>query len=405
MRAMDEARLDGLVCALPTNILLLTGYWPVVGTSVAISARNGRLILLVPEDEATLARRGWADEVRTFRPGSLRRLTDAGEVLRVPLMDAAQDTIIESQTRSVRIGYERYGGFAPSSYASLHLHGAAIGELLGSAFPSAALVAADMELARLREVKTTHEIARIRAACSVAAGAFVKGAVQLRPGLREFEAASLFRAHLSAGMVGSADSDGAARADGFVYCMSGQNSAQAGAAYARSRDRRIEQGDLVLVHCNSYVDGYWTDITRTFCMGGGKDKPDPRQSAMYSAVLDSARTTAGVVRPGALGKEIDSAARQPLAEAGFGERFTHGTGHGVGFANIDHNAHPRLHPASDDVLQPGMVFNIEPAVYIEDYGGLRHCDMVAVTEGGCELLTPFQSRIEELLIPGAASTR
>jgi Xaa-Pro aminopeptidase len=85
-----------------------------------------------------------------------------------------------------------------------------------------------------------------------------------------------------------------------------------------------------------------------------------------------------------------------LAERGFGPQFKHGTGHGVGFAAIDHNARPRIHPASDDVLEVGMVFNVEPAVYVEGWGGLRHCDLVAVTGEGAELLTPFQASLEEL---------
>jgi Xaa-Pro aminopeptidase len=68
----------------------------------------------------------------------------------------------------------------------------------------------------------------------------------------------------------------------------------------------------------------------------------------------------------------------------------------VGFAAIDHAARPRLHPVSEDVLEVGMVFNVEPAVYIDGWGGLRHCDMVAVTSEGAELLTPFQLGMDEL---------
>lgn len=95
---------------------------------------------------------------------------------------------------------------------------------------------------------------------------------------------------------------------------------------------------------------------------------------------------------------MDRAARAVLADQGFGEYFKHATGHGVGFAAIDHNARPRLHPASDDVLMTGMVFNVEPAVYLDGYGGLRHCDVVAVTAAGAEVLTPFQSGVEQLTI-------
>jgi Xaa-Pro aminopeptidase len=85
-----------------------------------------------------------------------------------------------------------------------------------------------------------------------------------------------------------------------------------------------------------------------------------------------------------------------LTAHGYGEAFKHPTGHGVGFAAIDHDALPRLHPKSPDVLETGMVFNVEPGVYFEGYGGLRHCDMVAVTASGAEVLTPFAASMHDL---------
>ena len=102
--------------------------------------------------------------------------------------------------------------------------------------------------------------------------------------------------------------------------------------------------------------------------------------------------------PGVEARAVDQAARDVLADHGLGASFKHPVGHGVGFAAIDHNARPRLRPGSPDVLLPGMVCNIEPAVYLENAGGLRHCDMVAVTDTGLELLTPFQSTLEELTV-------
>ena len=95
---------------------------------------------------------------------------------------------------------------------------------------------------------------------------------------------------------------------------------------------------------------------------------------------------------------MDRAARAVLEERSLGKEFKHATGHGVGFAAIDHNARPRLHPVSDDVLRVGMTFNVEPAVYFDDWGGLRHCDVVTVTHSGAEVLTPFHSTLSELTL-------
>jgi Xaa-Pro aminopeptidase len=94
-----------------------------------------------------------------------------------------------------------------------------------------------------------------------------------------------------------------------------------------------------------------------------------------------------------------------LQSRGFGKEFRHPTGHGVGFGAIDAHALPRLHPKSPDVLEAGMVFNVEPAIYIEGYGGVRHCDLVALTEKGAEVLTPWQAGMESLLISHDDSAR
>ncbi len=111
---------------------------------------------------------------------------------------------------------------------------------------------------------------------------------------------------------------------------------------------------------------------------------------MHEAI-HAARTAAlSQIRPGARARNVDLAARDVIAQRGFGGKFKSPTGHGVGFAAVDHNAQPRVHPQSPDVLEVGMVFNVEPGIYIDGYGGMRHCDMVAVTPTGAEVLTDFQ---------------
>ncbi len=271
----------------------------------------------------------------------------------------------------------------PAPYAAMHLYGPLILDLLLEAFPAARLAPAGDGLTRLRSVKTPREIDGIRTACRIVESAFREGAGRLRAGLRETEAAVGFYGPLC---TGGADLPGPGRVGGFTFCMSGSNSAKACGAFARSGDRRLGVNELILVHCNSYADGYWTDVTRTFCLG----EPDERMRRMYDAVFAARGAALEALRPGAKASAVDAAARSVLRDRGFGAEFKHSTGHGVGFEAISPNALPRLHPKSDDVLQPGMVFNVEPAVYIDGYGGLRHCDMVALTASGAEVLTPFQ---------------
>ena len=167
--------------------------------------------------------------------------------------------------------------------------------------------------------------------------------------------------------------------------MSGPNSARAYAAFQQSTARAIGDGDLVLLHCNSYYDGLWTDITRTFCVGRMTDQ----QRAMRDAIHMARRSALNAIRPGARASSVDHGARDVLSQRGFGSAFKHPTGHGVGFAAINHNARPRIHPMSDVALEVGMAFNIEPAIYLPGVGGMRHCDVVVVSKDGAECLTPF----------------
>jgi Xaa-Pro aminopeptidase len=273
----------------------------------------------------------------------------------------------------------------------MHLFQGDVVRLLREAAPQATPTAGAGAIARLRAALTGDELERVRLACQIAGRAFASLAGEIRPGQREPLLASRLEAPLR---IDGLAHEGVARAGGFAWCMSGPNSALAGAAYARTRNRELREGDLVLVHCNSYLDGYWTDITRTFCLG----EPDERTRAMYKAIFAARAAALSAIRPGARAAEVDRAARDILTERGFGKYFTHGLGHNVGFSAISAEFPPRLHPASPDRLGVGMTFNVEPAIYTKGYGGIRHCDVVTVQRDGPEVLTPFQSELEQLIV-------
>jgi Xaa-Pro aminopeptidase len=383
---LERSGLDGLVCSLPTNVLLLSGYWPVVGTSIAIANREGEIALVVPADELELAEGGRAQEIHIFESGSLQTLHRAIDGVRRPLIEALRGLGLAPG----RLGLESGPGFEPSSYAAMHYYGMSLRDLLWDTAALASTVPADTLLATLRSRPTERELERIRIGCQIAERAFQAGARLVEPGQREYQVAGEFRRLL----YDLGDESRVARADGYAFCMSGPNSANAHGAYARSRGRPVEPGDFLLVHCNSYADGYWTDITRTYCLG----EPNDKQQRMFEAVMAAREAAFATIAPGVAGSEVDRAAREEIERRGFGPGFKHPTGHGVGFAAIDHNAIPRIHPRSNDRLEHGMVFNVEPGIYIEGVGGLRHCDMVAVTERGMELLTPFHGDPAELTL-------
>jgi Xaa-Pro aminopeptidase len=140
-----------------------------------------------------------------------------------------------------------------------------------------------------------------------------------------------------------------------------------------------------MIHANTCADGYWTDITRTYTAG----QASARHNDMREAIMEARSAGLAAVRPGATGSDVDKAARTVMESHGLGKAFKHAAGHGVGFAAANANGRPRIHPLSPDVLEEGMTFNLEPAAYFEGYGGMRHCDVVAVTKDGAEVITEF----------------
>jgi Xaa-Pro aminopeptidase len=140
----------------------------------------------------------------------------------------------------------------------------------------------------------------------------------------------------------------------------------------------------VVLDFGGVYDGYCVDLTRTVQLGAAS----PALRRLYDAVLEAQRAAIEAVRPGVRPSAIDAAARDLLTARGLGAAFGHGTGHGLG---LEVHEEPRIARATpglpDDPVEPGMVFTIEPGVYVPGVGGVRIEDDVLVVEGGCERLT------------------
>lgn len=375
--ALVHSSIDALVCWSSTQVLLLTGYWPVMGASVAIFAADGSVNAIVPEDEIGIASASSAATLIPYHPSTLSRLASPLDTL-APLMLSALKSL---GLTGKAIGIESQQGMQPSTYAaSFQFHGS-LAEVLGNASPGFRLSPCERIVEPLKAQKTALELDWMKRGARIAARGFIHAESCIEAGMRESEIAAAaqhaFDASTEAGEV--------QRSYGFFYCMSGPNSAEASGAYARTRQRRLEEGDLVLVHANTCADGYWTDITRTYTVGAASQ----RQTGMRSAIEEARQAAFKKVAPGIPASEIDHAARSVMERHGFGKAFRHPTGHGVGFAAANPNGLPRIHPQSPDVLDVGMTFNIEPAAYFDGYGGMRHCDVVAVRRDGVTLLTDF----------------
>ena len=377
LSALTRSSLHALICSSPTSVLLLTGYWPVMGGSVVVMTANGSLFAILPEDEREIAQATSSAEIITYTPQ-----TPGGLDPPIHALSTTLGPLLDSLSLSAKnVGIEFRLGMQPASYLTSHVFHTSLIDQLESFRLSARFVSADLTLDSLKSIKTSKELSLIRHSATVASDGFGKAAKCIKPGLREAEVAAEFQYAFDR----SSCAEGLERSYGSFYCMSGPNSAKASAGYARTRQRVICSGDLVMIHANTCADGYWTDITRTYIAG----TPDVRQRAMYSAIAEARGAAIDAVRPGAKASMVDQAARDVMTAHGFGAAFRHSTGHGVGFAAADANAQPRIHPQSPDILIEGMTFNVEPAAYIDGYGGMRVCDVVAVTSTGASVVTDF----------------
>ncbi len=231
------------------------------------------------------------------------------------------------------------------------------------------LVPLKEEMERLRGVKTSDEIAWIKGAIDIAEGAWEKSLEMVKPGTREDELALELEYIMKRG-----GSEGVAFEP---IVASGPRSAL---PHAHPTSRKLDEGDLVLFDFGSRYHGYTSDETCTVILG----RATQEQKRIYQIVREAHDKALERVRPGITLAEIDAAARGHISEAGHGEHFGHGTGHGVGLAVHEW---PVVGRDSPDVAEEGMIFTIEPGIYISGWGGVRIEDMVLVTSGGCEVLT------------------
>lgn len=170
-----------------------------------------------------------------------------------------------------------------------------------------------------------------------------------------------------------------------IIIASGPNSAM---PHARTTDRRLSAGDLVIIDWGGEADGYFSDMTRTLLLNGADI---PKKKGAYDAVLKANRMSISAVRPGAEGRVIDKSARDVIKKAGYGEFFGHGTGHGVG---LEVHEAPHITWTKNDVIRQNMVFTIEPGIYMPGLGGIRIEDMVLVKGKGREVLTKLPKDLE-----------
>jgi Xaa-Pro aminopeptidase len=248
--------------------------------------------------------------------------------------------------------------------------------LRGLAGDEVELVPAGGLVEELRLVKDAEEIGRIRAAAALADEALTEVLEQGVVGRTERDIAL--------------DLEFAMRrrgASGVAFSSIVAAGAHGALPHAQPRAVPVPEGTLLTIDWGAVLDGYASDCTRTFATG----ELDPRDAAVYELVRTAQEAALAAVRPGPLGKEVDAVARSIIEEAGHGEHFGHGLGHGVG---LEVHEGPRLSTKGETALAAGHVVTVEPGVYVPRQVGVRIEDLVAVTEDGHEVLSSLPKDLQ-----------
>ncbi|BBW95281.1 Xaa-Pro peptidase family protein [Geobacillus sp. FSL W8-0032] len=248
-------------------------------------------------------------------------------------------------------------------------------ERLAALFPNAHWHDSEEKLRQLRMIKDEREMKALRQAAKLADKAIEIGVSAIRPGVTELELVAVIEYELK--------KLGVERMSFPTTVLTGAKTAD---PHGTPGTAAVAPGDFVLFDLGVIVDGYCSDITRTVACR----TLDDEQRFIYETVRRAQQAAIDACRPQIAMGEIDRAARRVIEQAGYGPYFTHRVGHGLG---IDIHEYPSLHSANRAPLAAGMVFTIEPGIYVPPAGGVRIEDDVAVTANGIEVLTSFSKEL------------
>jgi Xaa-Pro aminopeptidase len=335
---LDDLGVDALLVTSLVNTRYLTGF----------TGSNGQL-LIGPDLELFLTDGRYGTSARREVP----------DVERFSAERSYRGAVAERCTTAgvSRLGIEA-GAMTVADHAALD---AALGD-------GVALVALDDVVEQERLVKDDEERDLIRRAQAATDAAFTGILDRVAVGMTEqWVARELERLMIEAG------------ADGLAFdpiVAFGENAAE---PHHEPNHRTLEEGDVIKLDLGALVEGYHADMTRTIAFG----QPASELRKIHDVVRQAQEAAIDAVRPGATGVEVDAAARSVIDDAGYGARFVHGLGHGVG---LEIHESPWLGTTQDNVLPEGAVVTVEPGVYLEGIGGVRIEDMVEVMSDGCAVV-------------------
>jgi len=249
-------------------------------------------------------------------------------------------------------------------------------EQLTQMFPKASFVSAEEKVRLLRMIKDAKELKIIEEACALADFAVEFGVSEIKEGKTELEVLNALEYALK--------QKGVTEMSFSTMVLTGANAAS---PHGNPGETKIQKGDLVLFDLGVVVDRYCSDITRTVAYGDINDK----QKEIYDTVLKAQLAAIEASRPGVTAADVDLTARRIIADAGYREYFPHRLGHGLG---IGVHEYPSMTETNQLVIEEGMVYTIEPGIYVPDVAGVRIEDDIYISADGAKVLTKFPKELQ-----------
>jgi len=253
-------------------------------------------------------------------------------------------------------------------------------EALGEKLEGVALTPTKRWLIEQRAVKDAQELRMIRRALALQEQAFHQLLDQIRPGMSESEVATLLEYNMR--WIG---------AEGVSFPTIVAIGANGSRPHHRPGKTRVKANTPILIDCGAKAGGYCSDLTRVVAINGFSQ----RLTELYRVVLEAQQAGIDAIKPGVPLKDVDAAARRVIEEAGYGEYFGHGLGHGIG---LEIHEEPTLSRRSEGELREGHVVTVEPGVYLPSVGGIRIEDDVLVTAKGRRKLSTLPTDLESAII-------
>jgi Xaa-Pro aminopeptidase len=270
------------------------------------------------------------------------------------------------------------------------------GPKLSEALPQARVIVIKDDIERLQFVKSDEEVALIRESCRWGNLAHTRLQELTRPGVTETEVEHQASHEATMAMVRTLGPSYRALGwgrEGAHAGYRGQIGPHSALPHAMTTNTRFSRGDVLVTGAGANVGGYLSELERTMIMG-----PVPDRARHYFTLMEDIQDqTIAAIRPGVTCAEVDLVTRRFFDRHELWDHWRHHTGHAIG---MDYHEAPFLDHGDDRVIQPGMVFTVEPGIYVPGLGGFRHSDTVLVTETGNEVLTYYPRGLANLTIPG-----